>query len=83
VLAAAAVQDGRVNLFYSNPAIYAAAKASYPPASIVWPLKTDDFFPYADNPHGQWAAHTLHEETLIENNDGLRRAGCMLPSDVG
>ena len=30
---------------------YAAAKHSY---GARWPLKTDDFFPYADNPHAFW-----------------------------
>ena len=40
-------QDGRVNVFYSTPAAYAAAKNRY---NASWPLKTDDFFPYADCP---------------------------------
>ena len=37
--------DGRVNAFYSTPAAYTDAKNSY---EAAWPLKTDDFFPYAD-----------------------------------
>lgn len=37
--------DGRVNAFYSTPAAYTDAKNSY---QEPWPVKTDDFFPYAD-----------------------------------
>lgn len=43
--------DGRVNVFYSTPAAYTAAKHAY---NISWPLKTDDFFPYADCPTCYW-----------------------------
>ena len=43
--------DGRVNVFYSTPAVYTAAKHAY---NISWPLKTDDFFPYADCPTCYW-----------------------------
>ncbi len=38
-------KDGRVNVFYSSPDAYTDAKNSY---NTSWPLKTDDFFPYAD-----------------------------------
>lgn len=44
-------KDGRINAFYSTPAAYVDAKNSYDEA---WPLKTDDFFPYADNPTSYW-----------------------------
>jgi hypothetical protein len=43
--------DGRLNVFYSTPATYVAAKHAYRES---WPLKTDDFFPYADCPHCYW-----------------------------
>ncbi|KAL4419672.1 hypothetical protein ABPG75_006770 [Micractinium tetrahymenae] len=46
--------DGRVNAFYSTPARYAAAKHGY---GTCWPLKEDDFFPYADNPHAFWTGY--------------------------
>ena len=48
--------DGRLNLFYSTPARYVAAKHSY---QQPWPLKTDDFFPYADFPHCYWTGSPL------------------------
>lgn len=51
-------QDGRVNVFYSTPAEYVAAKMSY--ANVTWPVKTDDFFPYADCPHCYWAGESFN-----------------------
>jgi 7-cyano-7-deazaguanine synthase in queuosine biosynthesis len=44
--------DGRVNVFYSTPAAYVAAKASY--SNVSWTVKRDDFFPYADCAHCYW-----------------------------
>lgn len=43
--------DGRVHAFYSTPDAYVAAKHGY---NATWPVKTDDFFPYADSPHAYW-----------------------------
>ncbi|XP_050232390.1 alpha-mannosidase At3g26720 isoform X1 [Mercurialis annua] len=47
-------QDGRVNAFYSTPSIYTDAKHT---ASEQWPLKTEDFFPYADHPNAYWTGY--------------------------
>ena len=44
-------EEGRINAFYSTPADYVDAKNAY---GDEWPLKTDDFFPYADNPTSYW-----------------------------
>ena len=44
-------KDGRINAFYSTPAEYVAVKHHY---NHSWPLKTDDFFPYADYPVCYW-----------------------------
>jgi hypothetical protein len=44
-------QDGRVRAFYSTPSQYTKAKHSY---RAEWPVKRDDFFPYADTPHSYW-----------------------------
>ncbi|KAE9614590.1 hypothetical protein Lal_00012122 [Lupinus albus] len=44
-------KDGRVNALYSTPSIYTDAKNA---ANISWPLKTDDYFPYADGPFSYW-----------------------------
>ncbi|KAK8710324.1 hypothetical protein V6N13_145654 [Hibiscus sabdariffa] len=47
-------QDGRVNALYSTPSIYTDAKYA---ANELWPLKTDDFFPYADKPNAYWTGY--------------------------
>uniref|UniRef100_A0A9I9CSZ6 Alpha-mannosidase n=1 Tax=Cucumis melo TaxID=3656 RepID=A0A9I9CSZ6_CUCME len=44
-------KDGRINALYSTPSIYTDAKHA---ANESWPLKTDDFFPYADRAHAYW-----------------------------
>ncbi|KAK9810259.1 hypothetical protein WJX72_007477 [[Myrmecia] bisecta] len=46
--------DGRVNAFYSTPANYTDAKHAY---NASWPLKQDDFFPYADCPVCYWTGY--------------------------
>lgn len=46
--------DGRVNALYSTPSIYTDAKYA---ANEIWPLKTDDFFPYADHPNAYWTGY--------------------------
>ncbi|EEF51696.1 probable alpha-mannosidase At5g13980 [Ricinus communis] len=47
-------QDGRVNAFYSTPSIYTDAKYA---ANESWPLKTDDYFPYADDVNAYWTGY--------------------------
>ncbi|KAK8472080.1 hypothetical protein PHAVU_002G107300 [Phaseolus vulgaris] len=44
-------KDGRVNALYSTPSIYTDAKNA---ANQQWPLKIDDYYPYADEPHAYW-----------------------------
>ncbi|KAL4583070.1 hypothetical protein LXL04_007634 [Taraxacum kok-saghyz] len=46
--------DGRVNALYSTPSIYTDAKHA---ANETWPLKTDDFFPYADKVNTYWTGY--------------------------
>lgn len=55
-------QDGRVRAVYSTPARYLAAKAQE--TDIAWPLKTDDFFPYADGPHRFWSGYFTSRPAL-------------------
>ncbi|XP_062075762.1 alpha-mannosidase At3g26720-like [Humulus lupulus] len=47
-------QDGRVNALYSTPSLYTDAKHA---TDEKWPLKTDDFFPYADHPNAYWTGY--------------------------
>ncbi|RAL41460.1 hypothetical protein DM860_010254 [Cuscuta australis] len=47
-------QDGRVNALYSTPSVYTDAKHA---SDQSWPLKTDDFFPYADRENAYWTGY--------------------------
>ena len=54
--------DGRVNAFYSSPNQYVAAKRR--DTKVTWPLKEDDFFPYADGPHKFWTGYFTSRPAL-------------------
>ncbi|KAK9272279.1 hypothetical protein L1049_002650 [Liquidambar formosana] len=47
-------QDGRVNALYSTPSIYTDAKYA---TNESWPIKTGDFFPYADRANAYWTGY--------------------------
>jgi len=47
-------EDGRVNTFYSTPMEYLQAKFS---ENLTYPLKVDDFMPYASQPHAYWTGY--------------------------
>ncbi|XP_042500282.1 alpha-mannosidase At3g26720-like isoform X3 [Macadamia integrifolia] len=47
-------KDGRVNALYSTPSIYTDAKYE---TNESWPVKTDDFFPYADHENAYWTGY--------------------------
>jgi alpha-mannosidase len=53
--------DGRVNALYSTPSIYLDAKYA---ANETWPLKTGDFFPYADKAHCYWTGYFTSRSSL-------------------
>lgn len=44
-------KDGRVNALYSTPSIYTDAKYA---VNETWPLKSHDYFPYADGENSYW-----------------------------
>lgn len=50
-----------LNLFYSTPSTYVKAVNN---AGISWPIKTDDFLPYADGPHAYWTGFYTSRPTL-------------------
>ncbi|XP_077252285.1 putative alpha-mannosidase At5g13980 isoform X2 [Tasmannia lanceolata] len=54
-------KDGRVNALYSTPSIYTDAKFA---SNESWPLKTDDFFPYADRANGYWTGYFTSRPAL-------------------
>ena len=54
--------DGRVQVFYSTPSRYVKAKQAE--TTVQWPLKEDDFFPYADGPHMFWTGYFTSRPSL-------------------
>ncbi|XP_031833177.1 lysosomal alpha-mannosidase II isoform X1 [Nomia melanderi] len=46
--------SSEVNIFYSTPSCYLKAVHD---ANLQWPTKTDDFFPYASDPHSYWTGY--------------------------
>ncbi|XP_076348984.1 lysosomal alpha-mannosidase-like [Tachypleus tridentatus] len=81
-----------VNLFYSTPSCYLHALNQ---ANKTWPTKSDDFFPYASDPHAYWTGYFTSRPTIKgfikqSNNflqvckqlDTLARLGPMEAGDV-
>ncbi|XWS45559.1 hypothetical protein CRYUN_Cryun15aG0146900 [Craigia yunnanensis] len=54
-------KDGRVNALYSTPSIYTDAKND---ANKSWPLKSDDYFPYADSQNAYWTGYFTSRPAL-------------------
>ncbi|KAH9288551.1 hypothetical protein KI387_032668, partial [Taxus chinensis] len=76
-------KDGRVNAFYSTPTIYTFQKHA---ANESWPLKTDDFFPYADCEHCYWTGYFTSRPALkgyVRKLSGLLQATRQLEFVVG
>uniref|UniRef100_A0AAY4F1G7 Lysosomal alpha-mannosidase n=1 Tax=Denticeps clupeoides TaxID=299321 RepID=A0AAY4F1G7_9TELE len=51
----------KVNLLYSTPSCYLQELHN---ANTTWPLKTDDFFPYADDAHDFWTGYFTSRPAL-------------------
>ncbi|KAM4611334.1 lysosomal alpha-mannosidase [Polymixia lowei] len=51
----------RVNVLYSTPSCYLQELHR---ANLTWALKTDDFFPYADNAHDLWTGYFTSRPAL-------------------
>lgn len=49
--------DSGVNLFYSTPSCFVKAINDEAGTSRSWQVKTDDFFPYASDPHAYWTGY--------------------------
>lgn len=55
----------KYNLIYSTPSCY--LKAVYDETmknNIKWPVKIDDFFPYASDQHAYWTGYFTSRPTL-------------------
>ncbi|XP_061576630.1 lysosomal alpha-mannosidase [Cololabis saira] len=50
-----------VNVLYSTPSCYLQELHR---ANLTWPLKTDDFFPYADDAHDFWTGYFTSRPAL-------------------
>ncbi|KAM4749190.1 lysosomal alpha-mannosidase [Rhinophrynus dorsalis] len=51
----------KVNVMYSTPSCYLNALHR---ANLSWPIKTDDFFPYADGAHMFWTGYFTSRPTF-------------------
>jgi lysosomal alpha-mannosidase len=49
-----------VNIFYSTPSCYLK---SLQESGLTWPTKSDDFFPYASDPHAYWSGYFTSRPT--------------------
>ncbi|PWA40843.1 alpha-mannosidase [Artemisia annua] len=54
-------KDGRVNALYSTPSVYTDAKLA---SNVSWPLKTHDYFPYADGADSYWTGYFTSRPAL-------------------
>lgn len=54
-------QDGRVNALYSTPSIYTDAKYAL---NQAWPIKNEDYFPYADRLNAYWTGYFTSRPSL-------------------
>ncbi|XVF57696.1 hypothetical protein PTKIN_Ptkin07bG0002700 [Pterospermum kingtungense] len=54
-------KDGRVNALYSTPSIYTDVKHAM---RTSWPLKTEDYFPYADRVNAYWTGYFTSRPAL-------------------
>ncbi|KAI4336391.1 hypothetical protein L6164_014924 [Bauhinia variegata] len=54
-------QDGRVHALYSTPSMYTDAKHA---TKEAWPIKTNDFFPYADRVNAYWTGYFTSRPAL-------------------
>ena len=57
----------KVNIFYSTPSCYLYSLYK---SNQKWPVKTDDFFPYAHRPHSFWTGYFTSRTAL---KDYVRR----------
>lgn len=50
----------KTRIFYSTPSCYLKAVHA---ENLEWSVKTDDFFPYASDPHSYWSGYFTSRPT--------------------
>ncbi|XP_043267242.1 lysosomal alpha-mannosidase isoform X1 [Venturia canescens] len=55
------LHGSELNVFYSTPSCYLKALNDL---NASWPTKSDDFFPYASDPHSYWTGYFSSRPTL-------------------
>ena len=64
-----------INILYSTPSCY--LKSLHEAKEMKWNVKTDDFFPYASDPHAYWTGYFTSRSTLkgmIRESNSLLQA---------
>ncbi|KAA0171253.1 hypothetical protein FNF27_06372 [Cafeteria roenbergensis] len=72
-----------VHMLYSTPTAYTEAVHA---SGHTWTVKTDDFFPYRDNPHGAWTGYFSSRPALkgyIYEAGSILRAASMAVAAAG
>lgn len=67
-------QGSNVNVFYSTPSCYLKALND---SQTKWPVKTDDFFPYATDDHSYWTGYYSSRPALkrfVRETNGILQA---------
>ncbi|ONM04362.1 NADPH--cytochrome P450 reductase 2 [Zea mays] len=54
-------KDGQVHALYSTPSIYTDAKHL---SNVSWPVKYDEYFPYADSKNSYWTGYYTSRPTF-------------------
>lgn len=54
----------KYNLIYSTPSCYVKAIYDQTKGKKTWPVKRDDFFPYASDPHAFWTGYFTSKPTI-------------------
>ena len=64
-----------INILYSTPSCY--LKSLHDDKSVTWSVKTDDFMPYASDPHAYWSGYFSSRAALkgmIRQSNSLLQA---------
>lgn len=76
-------ESSKIRLFYSTPSCYGQAVLSATTSEL--PEKTDDFFPYASDPHAYWTGYFTSRPTfkgLVRQSSNLLQVAKQLQSAV-